>query len=392
MITNYGAFPERGVSKIDVLSDIDNICSNDYKYTGGRILNSICTEPLDIAVEAYVKAIYTNLGDSRIFPGVKKLEFKIIEMIGELLGKRDVVGNIVSGGTEANLLALYVAREIGYKRNINCPEMIAPESIHYSVNKAAAILGIKVHYTALDGNQRAVVEEIESSITPNTVAIMATAGTSELGIVDPIPEIAAIAKRNSIYFHVDAASGGFIIPFAKEIGYKLPDFDFSVDGVDSITIDPHKYGLSVIPAGCIVFRTEELQKNIEFESYFIGTQPHTTFLGTRSGASVASIYSVIKHLGRKGFIDITRGYFEKRDYLISLLKDQGLSITVCPDLNIVTINSKSPYAVMNELENRRWLVSLSRRCNSLRVVVHKHTQKEELCEFVKALYNIENSI
>lgn len=383
-------FPEVRESTEKVLNETKEICSQDFSFRGGRILNSICSEPLPVAVKAFYQTIHTNLGDARIFPGAKRLEQLVIGMIGDLLGHPKAVGNVVSGGTEANLLALFAALK-NNNRKIRNPEVIVPFSIHFSVEKAAAILGLKLCYTRLDSKYRAVPEDIEHSVNSNTIAIMATAGTSELGAVDPISEIAVIAKRHNLYFHVDAASGSFIIPFAKELGYDLPEFDFKIEKVDSITADPHKFALSVIPSGCILFRSKEMQKLIEFNSHYLGTLPHTTLTGTRSGASAASIYAVIKSLGKEGFKEIVRGYFEKRDFFIKELKKHKLKLLIKPDLNIVAVKSRNSKKVLQRLEERKWLVSLSKRNNSLRIVIHHHLQKEYLRDFVKELYLVEQA-
>ena len=74
------------------------------------------------------------------------------------------------------------------------------------------------------------VDSLKKVISDKTVAIVAIAGTTELGLIDPIEEISKIAFDNNIYFHVDAAFGGFSIPFLKQRGYDLPTFDFSLSG------------------------------------------------------------------------------------------------------------------------------------------------------------------
>lgn len=384
-------FPVSGNIEEDVLNEIEKICSKDFRFKEGRILSSICSEPLPIAINAFCRFIHTNLGDPNLFPGIKEMERAVTEMIGDLLACSEAVGNCVSGGTEANLLALFAAKKTK-KNNIASPEVIAPFSSHFSLEKVASIIGLTICYTKLTPAQRADVEDIEHHINRNTIAIIATAGTSELGAVDPISEIASLAERHGLYFHVDAASGGFIIPFARDIGYNLPQFDFSIPAVDSITIDPHKFGLTVIPSGWILFRSIKIQKSIEFESHYVDTLPHTTFTGTRPGAAVASTFAVIKYLGRHNFRKIVKEYFQKRDFLINELKKYGLELLIPPDLNIIAIKSKNPAKAARILKEKRWMVSLSKRYNALRVVIHHHLQKAHLSSFVKELYEIEKSL
>ena len=165
---------------------------------------------------------------------------------------------IVTGGTEANIMAMRAARNHAMKyRGIVDGEIIIPESAHFSFKKAADMLNLKIIEVNLDDNFKIDVESLKNLISSKTVAIVAIAGTTELGLVDPIEKIAKIANDNHIYFHVDAAFGGFSIPFLKELGYDFPDFDFSLPGVCSITVDPHKMGLAPIPAGGIIFRKKE---------------------------------------------------------------------------------------------------------------------------------------
>lgn len=385
-------FPFTSATINEVLEKINNICCNDYSYTSGRILNSICSEPLPIAISAYLRAIHTNIGDARLFPGVQVLERMVIQFLSDLLGSSSAVGNIVTGGTEANLLALFVAREIGKNKGIYKPEIIAPYSAHYSIDKVASLLQLTVCYTELDINQRAIPECIKSAITSNTIAIVATAGTSEFGAIDPIEEIASIAKKYGLYFHVDAASGGFIIPFARDLGYKLPQFDFSIPGVHSITIDPHKFGLSVIPAGSILFQSSSLLNRINFSSHYIETKPHTTLSGTRSGGAIAAIYAVIEFLGREGFQKIINKYYLLRAFLIEKLKVHGFLLDCEPDMNIVAIKSKNAKVMCEALEKRGWVVSLSRRYEAIRVVIHNHTTQQSLNDFVLNLAEIERSL
>lgn len=382
----YEMFPENGKAEIDVLREIEAYCSMDKAYSNSHVLNSICTEPLGIAKQAYMKAISTNLGDMRLFPGARSLEEEFLHLLGSLLQNEDAAGSIVSGGTEANLLAMFVAKQ---RAEVETPEIIVPESIHFSVIKASVLLGVKLVTVEQDQNFRAIPQQIEQNITEHTIAVFATAGTSETGAIDPIPEINEICMKHNLYFHVDAASGGFIIPFAKEAGESKPQFDFSLGAVMSITIDPHKYGLAVIPAGFILFRNKELQDLIDFESFFVGTPNHKTFIGTRSAAGVASAYAVIKHLGRTGFVEIVKYYFQMKRAMLKMLEQKNIETLGEADLNILMIKSIHPEKTMKNLEQLGWYVSVSKRWKAIRIVLHCHNTVEELKEFVDILAQLE---
>ncbi len=101
---------------------------------------------------------------------------------------------------------------------------------------------------------------------------------------------------------MDAAFGGFVIPFLENPSqYK---FDFEVPGVMSIAIDPHKMGLSTIPAGGLLYRDEGHMKLLEISAQYLTSQVQTSLAGTRSGASAAATYAVMRHLGKEGYRQI----------------------------------------------------------------------------------------
>ena len=384
-------FPELGCESEKVLQELEQICQSDFSYQDGTIFNSICTSPLPIAVKVYNKYIHTNLGDNRLFPGAKNIEKKTVALLADLLKGQDAVGSIVSGGTEANLLALIAATR-NQKKSTDSPEVVVSENIHFSVQKAAKFLRVKLVFCGLDRNFRANVQLIKQAINRNTVAIMVTAGTSDLGIIDPIAEIAEIALENDLYLHVDAATGGFIIPFAKSNGCELPDFDFSLNGVASITIDPHKYGFSVIPAGCILFRNADYLEYLRISSYFLGTHDHFTLIGTRNGASALATYAVCRFLGWQGFKDKIAEIYKKRDFFIDLIIKSGLSLFVGPQLPIVGINSRNPVAVLAELEKAGYIISVSKQHKFIRIVIQDHQNYDQLANLAQKISNAEKNL
>ena len=150
----------------------------------------------------------------------------------------------------------------------------------------------------LDSSFRVNPSEVENLINKNTVAVVGTAGTAELGVVDPIDKLSEIALQHGVFLHVDAAFGGLVIPFLK---HTQPSFDFSLDGVESMTVDPHKMGMAAIPAGGILFKDATSLDYIKTETPYLTDKTQYTFVGTRTGASAASVWAVFKALGREGY-------------------------------------------------------------------------------------------
>ena len=193
-----------------VLAELRKIREEDARYEDGRVLCSMCTNPHQVAKRAHQMFLGSNLGDSGIFPGSQRLEKEVIRKLAAILHCPTNAGFIVSGGTEANLLALLAARNMSKRDN---PEVIVPESAHFSFTKICSMLKIKPVQASLDDSFRVDPSSVERCLTKNTIAIVGTAGTAELGAVDPIGKLSSIAQVHGARVHVEAAFGGLVRPF-----------------------------------------------------------------------------------------------------------------------------------------------------------------------------------
>lgn len=382
---------EKPIDKEEILKELDEIHKLDNDYADGRILGSMCTEAHPFAKEVYCKFLDTNLGDPGLFKGTKFIEDEVIKSIGNLLSLDNAYGNIVTGGTEANIMAIRAARNHARKyKGIADGEIIIPESAHFSFKKAADMLNLNIVEAKLDENYKIDVDALKDVISDKTVAIVAIAGTTELGLIDPIEEISQIAHENNIYFHVDAAFGGFSIPFLKEIGYDLPVFDFSLPGVCSITVDPHKMGLAPIPAGGIIFRKEEYLNVMAVDSPYLTVKTQSTVVGTRIGASSAATYAIMKYFGREGYCKIAENLMNNTKFLKEGLEEIGYDVVCEPELNIVAFNHPELDAdvLSQKLEKLNWKVSVAKCPVAIRIVLMNHIKKSHLKELLEDLKEI----
>lgn len=382
---------DKPIDKADILRELEELHRLDHDYANGRILGSMCTEAHPFAKEVYCKFLDTNLGDPGLFKGTKLIEEKVIQSIGEMLSLDKAYGNIVTGGTEANLMAIRAARNHARKyKGIVDGEIIIPDSAHFSFKKAADMLNLRIVEAKLDDNYKIDVESVREAISDKTVAIVAIAGTTELGLIDPIEEISKIAHENNIYFHVDAAFGGFSIPFLKRIGYDLPVFDFSLEGVCSITVDPHKMGLAPIPAGGIIFRCEEYLDVMAVDSPYLTVKTQSTIVGTRLGASSAATYAIMKYFGKEGYSKIAKELMDNTAFFAEGLKEIGYEIVCEPELNIVAFNhpDMDAHDLAQKLEELNWKVSVAKCPVAIRVVLMNHIKRNHLEELLEDLKEI----
>jgi len=380
---------EKGKSKTEVFERLKEFKKRDMTHRSGRILGSMCTCPHPVGLKAYQMFLESNLGDPGLFSGTKAMEDEVMLMLGDLLGKRDIHGHIITGGTEANIMAMRAARNTArlQKPEITEPEIVVPRSAHFSFKKAADMLCLNIREAELDGNYKVDIRSVEDLISDKTVAVVAVAGTTELGKVDPVEDLSNICLENDIYLHVDAAFGGYSIPFLNEIGYELPQFDFNLRGVCSITIDPHKMGLAPIPTGGILFREKRYLEAMSIETPYLTEDRQSTIVGTRTGASTAATWALMKYLGREGYIKISKQCMEITKLLHDGVIESGYEVVTEPQLNIVAFRSKEIAVdeIAERLEKLGWAVSISSYPRAIRIIVMPHIKKEHVNAFLKDL-------
>lgn len=369
---------EKGSEYEDIMAELRCALDKDFDFGSGRVLGSMCTKPNMIAREAHAMFVEANLGNPGLYPGTVVLENELLRMTSSLLHGDGVSGLTVSGGTEANITALWIAKKVS-----GGSQVVYPQSAHFSFQKALDILNLEGREIVLDDAFRVDVSEVEKNITEKTAAVVGIAGTTEFGAIDPINDLAKLS--GDTFLHVDAAYGGFVIPFLKELGYDMPSFDFEVPGVNSISVDPHKMGMATIPSGVLLMKNEEYLDKITVDSPYLTNPRQASLSGTRCSAGSISAYAVMKYLGREGYRRIVTDCMDATRYLVSRVKEIGLEPIIEPIMPIVCIKLKSPEKVYNSLNEMGWRPSITREPKCLRVVVMPHVTKEVVDEFVPDL-------
>lgn len=370
--------------EIKILTELQNYKDKDFTFSSGKILGSMCTQPHPITKKAYIDFLESNLGDPELFPGTKKIESKLINFVSNLLNApKKASGLITSGGTESNITAIWIAKNLSKKK-----EILIPDNAHFSFEKINSLMDIKLNFITLNKNFVMNISNIRKKINNNTAAIIGMAGSTELGTIDPIPELSEICKDENIFLHVDAAFGGFVIPFLKELGYNLTDFDFNLEGVSSISIDYHKMGYSAIPLGSLIIRNKEWLDKISINTPYISSKKQSGLLSTRSGGPVAAAYAVSKYLGKKGYKDLIKNCMNNTEYIITKINELGLNLVTKPILNVLGVKLKNPAKVVKKLTDYGWKVNKMERLSAIRIVVMPHVTKDVIDEFIPILKKV----
>lgn len=372
---------EHGQNWEDVKSSLIQTRSKDIPYE--KVLSSMCTYPHPIAVEAHKMFIESNMGDYGLFMGTYELEQNVLTMLGDLLHNSHPYGYLTTGGTESNIQA--VRAMLNACRSIQSPNIIVPASAHFSFDKIADILKINVRKARVLSDLVVDTEHVTSLIDQSTVGLVGIAGSTEFGQVDPIPELSKIAIDNSIFLHVDAAFGGFVLPF---ISQHVP-FDFSLPGVTSIAIDPHKMGMSTIPSGALLFREEKMMDFLRVDTPYLTISSQCTLTGTRSGASVAGTYAVMKHLGKEGYRQVVDRCMSLTHLLLKEVRNIGVNPVIDPVMNIIALSVSQPKKIRKELATQfGWQVSITKQPSSIRLVIMPHMTEANILAFVRDLKHV----
>ncbi len=367
---------QKGLCEKEVLTLLTKARQKDTSYD--KVLSAMCTRPHPIAIKAHMQFISSNMGDFGLFRGTKELEEEVIRMMGSMLGDANACGYLTTGGTESNIQALRTARNIKNKKH---PNMVVPDSAHFSFDKIANLLGIELRKASLDRDFKVDMDSVEKRVDINTIALVGIAGSTEFGQIDPIDKLAQLALSNDLFLHVDAAFGGFVIPF---LGKKY-DFDLSVKGVTSITSDPHKMGMSTIPAGGLLFKDEACLLPLEIDTPYLTIRKQHSLAGTRSGAAVAATYAVMKHQGQDGYRKIVKKCMKMTDMLGAGTRKLGVEPLIEPVMNIVALDVPDLDEVRKNLRAKGWVTSMTRNPGAMRLIVMPHLKERSIELFISDL-------
>ncbi len=375
-----GKLPLDGLSYVEVLRTLREIArSLPTHFTG--FVGSMTTVPHPLAKQVFVEFMEFNANDLETYSALRELEREAVEMLGEVLGREGCDGMITTGGSEANIAALYLAREHGYE------VVYAAPTAHDSVVKAAKLLRMKLVQVPHRGFRidTTALEKAVERHGPGVIVV--TMGTTGFGTVDPVGEVDSIAKRFSCVVHVDAAFGGFVAPFIY--GSSAQPFGFG--SVVSATMDPHKLGLCPIPCGGLVVRSSEWLEPLVFEARYMPRGRQIGLLGTRSGGSVAAAWAMLKYMGWRGFEAQARELMSRTRFFVTRCRELGLSVAAEPEVPVVCVSMENDEEALRRMRSEGYVLYRCGLVPGVRIVVGPHVSKVDLERIARGLANFVNT-
>lgn len=251
--------PQHGMhdAAFDALQQVLDLSRPPSPRFFGYVLGS--GDPVAACAELVAGVLNQNVTAWRSSPAAVAVERTVVRWLAEAIGCQGFTGSLTGGGSSANLMGLMMARESRQAANEEGARggvVYASSEVHMSIGKAMALLGLghrNLRLIAVDQDFRMRTGELERAIEADRkegktpIAVVASAGTTNTGAIDPLPEVAAIARKHGLWMHVDGAYGALAAIAAPE---KFKGLELA----DSLSLDPHKWLYQPLDCGCLLFR------------------------------------------------------------------------------------------------------------------------------------------
>ncbi|MDZ7718395.1 MAG: aminotransferase class V-fold PLP-dependent enzyme [Balneolaceae bacterium] len=343
--SSYGSFSEED-SRADQLDKIQQIADQlasrlegNYPFHHPGYAGQMLKPPHPVAWLSYALAMTINPNNHALDggPPTSAMEKEVIQKMAAMVGyDSNSLGHLTSGGTIANLEALFISREIHPDKAI-----AASANAHYTHQRMCRVLNCEFIKIPVDHRGLPDLNFIQKN-AHRIGTLVVTMGTTGLGLVEPLEEILEVAKHNNIRVHLDAAYGGFFKIIADELPSKKHWSLFSE--CNSIVIDPHKHGLQPYGCGSVLYKNAEVGKYFKHDSpytYFTSDDLHLGEISlecSRAGASAAAFWATLEllPLTRSGLGHILSSTIRSGKKFASKIENQdGWKLYQEPDLDIV---------------------------------------------------------
>jgi glutamate/tyrosine decarboxylase-like PLP-dependent enzyme len=287
-----------------VLEETAHRLGDNSPYFHPLYAGQMLKPPHPVARAAYTLAMKINPNNHARDGGraSSAMEVEAVRGIAGMFGWKEYLGHLTSGGTFANLEALWMAGQLRPGLRI-----VGSEQAHYTHHRISSVLKLEFTGVAADERGRMRLDALEDELRKGDVGtVVATLGTTAMGAVDPLEEILALAGRYGARVHVDAAYGGYFGLISDTLDEPAQRAYAAIGRADSIVIDPHKHGLQPYGCGCVLFRDPTVGRFYKHDSpytYFTSTQLHLGEISlecSRAGAAAVALWATQRLLPLTG--------------------------------------------------------------------------------------------
>jgi glutamate/tyrosine decarboxylase-like PLP-dependent enzyme len=276
--------------------------TDNYPFFHPAYAGQMLKPPHPAAVAGYLAAMLINPNNHALDggPATAAMEKEVVSQLAAMFGFREHLGHLTTSGTIANLEALYVARESHPGLGI-----AYSSEAHYTHGRMCGVLGIDGTAVGTDAAGRMDISELNELLAGGRIGtVVATAGTTALGAIDPVHEVLAVARRHGVRVHVDAAYGGFFtLLAAQDCAAGLDPAPWrAIADCDSVVVDPHKHGLQPYGCGAVLFADPAVGRFYLHDSpytYFTSGELHLGEISlecSRAGAAAAALWLTFRLL------------------------------------------------------------------------------------------------
>eukprot|EP00941_MAST-03F_sp_MAST-3F-sp1_P004422 g4422.t1 len=400
--------PKRGRDDNKIILELQQYCQREEgKWQDGLVSGGIYhggDKHLSLCNKAYSLYTVANPLHPDIWPSIMKFDSEIVAMTASILrgNCETVCGTTSSGGTESIFLSCRAHKGMAFhEKGISEPEIVVASTVHAAFDKACEIMGIRLIHVPVDERSCTIrAKDVRRFITSNTILIVGSAPSFPQGSIDPISDLSALAIEYNIGLHVDCCLGGFILPFAKQLGYPIPEFDFSLKGVTAMSVDTHKYGYSAKGTSVVLYRNRTLRRYqyFTYPRWTGGLYATACVAGSRPGALLASTWAAMVSIGEEGYLDATDKIMKSAlKVKHAVAKTPGIEVLGNPDAMIVAFHAKRDsatgvkfniYTLSDNLTKKGWNLNTLQSPASIHLCVTMlHTTEGVTERFAKDLYD-----
>ena len=278
----------------EVLKEVAERLKDNYPYGDPLYAGQMLKPPHDVARRAYEMALKINPNNHALDGGraSSAMEKEAVAALARMIGWDTHLGHLCSGGTMANLEALWIAGQLHPGKTI-----LASTQAHYTHQRIAGVLGLRFEAIPCDRRGRMDVDALERRLGAGDVGtVVATMGTTATGAVDPLAAIVDLRRRYEFRIHADAAYGGYFL-LADNLEADTKRAFECIREAASAVIDPHKHGLQPYGCGCVLFRDPSVGRLYRHESpytYFTSEELHLGEIAlecSRPGAAAVALWA-----------------------------------------------------------------------------------------------------